>query len=127
MICTVKGIVRWIILRHKVAVLIPVRTFFLTGIKTDQYYLRYRSKTTPPPENSSLRFLSSLRKLQPPMTSHLMQEGEMSNRLRRVISKPHTNGDVIGGKTSVLSNRPRFERPTVFSKHVKMLSLVADF
>mgnify|MGYP001800754841 CR=1 FL=1 len=88
-----------------------------------QCYPRYQSKTTLSPENTWLRFLSSLGKLQPPVTSHLIQEGEMSNRLRRMTSKPHTSGDVIGGKISVLSNRPRFDRPTVFSKHGKMLSM----
>ena len=43
-----------------------------TESKTDQYFSRNWQKSAPTPENSWLRFLSSLRKLFPPVTSVLL-------------------------------------------------------
>ena len=55
------------------------------------------------------------------LAHEIEEEGE-----NQVRSLTLNSCDVIGGDISVLSNRPRFDRPTVFSKHSKMLTLVAD-
>ena len=49
-------------------------------------------------------------------------------RLRQTDARVERIGycDVIGGEISVLSIRPHSDRPTVFSKHDEMLSLVVD-
>ena len=66
-----KGIVRRLSSPINCVEFISEKKILFTGIKTDRYFPRYRRKTAPLPENSPLRFLSSLRKLFPPVTSIL--------------------------------------------------------